>query len=395
MSQLEACSGITTKETLVDPTSDVFEITFGFIPGDEDVTSVACTTSEVFDQFTVISFGDFGYEELDMSPHPVIPPFLLKTLSSHLRLSTLLYDLLKLFKLKEREPLLAELKEREDALNEALQIIRRELSVAIRGSSNYNNVSATQLIMDRELSYVRAERHKLDTHCPDWIAHVKVEVGEINPMSRIIKDLFRNMHTLRSAKTDLDSLVVKSLRKITEGGYFQDKRFTTDGRYTSDGGVVDVDKIMKWFDEFPDYLEEWIEEDDLYECGYENPMPTRMGFEWQLLSFPWYRKREQIPAYGNQLFRLQDYIKALKQVLARTIGNLYQHIKDTYFPSIDIQTIASDIFEVKSRNEKEKSLRSLYNDKDLCPSDMHKLCLSIIVDPSGWISSVLIESMER
>lgn len=202
------------------------------------------------------------------------------------------------------------------------------------------------------------------------------------------------MHTLRSAKTDLDSLVVKSLRKITEGGYFQDKRFTTDGRYTSDGGVVDVDKIMKWFDEFPDYLEEWIEEDDLYECGYENPMPTRMGFEWQLLSFPWYRKREQIPAYGNQLFRLQDYIKALKQVLARTIGNLYQHIKDTYFPSIDIQTIASDIFEVKSRNEKEKSLKSLYNDKDLCPSDMHKLCLSIIVDPSGWISSVLIESME-
>jgi hypothetical protein len=69
------------------------------------------------------------------------------------------------------------------------------------------------------------------------------------------------------------------------------------------------------------------------------------------------------------------------------------HIKDTYFPSIDIQTIASEIFEVKSRIDKEKLLWSLYIDEVLCPSDMHKICLSLIVDPSGWRSSVLIESI--
>jgi hypothetical protein len=118
-------------------------------------------------------------------------------------------------------------------------------------------------------------------------------------MSRIIKDLHRNKGILGKAEVELDRLVNKVLRKITEGGYFQDKRFTVDGRYTCDGGVVDVDKIMKWFDKFPDYLEEWEFEDDLYEFGYENPMPTRTGFEWHLLSFPWYRKKDEIPVYGT------------------------------------------------------------------------------------------------
>jgi len=178
MSQNDDCFSMTDEENLHDLASDFIKITFGFIPDGDDVTTVACTNPEDFDQFTVISFGDFGYEELDMSPHPALPQCLLKTLSSHLPRNTLLYDLLKLFKLKEHEPLLAELKEREDALVEALQIIRRELLVAIHGSSNYNDVSSTQKIMRRQLFDVCAEISKLDTDCPDWLA--RVEVGEIN-----------------------------------------------------------------------------------------------------------------------------------------------------------------------------------------------------------------------
>jgi len=376
-----------------EPSQDLITdvvITFGNIPNCGEESTVVSDTSEIDKKPNVICFGDFCFE-FDSSEHPSIPRNILESLLEYLPMSSLLDDLLKLFKLKESEPLYIRLKDRENAMYEELRVMHGELLVAIQGSSYFNNLLNTRETIRDQMFDIRAEIRDLDPHCPSWLARVKVEAAEIS-MSRIINDFFEKSEILRSAEIELNRLIETVLRKITEGGYFQDKRFTIDKRYISDGGVPDVVKIMKWFKEFPDYLEEW-KLGYLNEFGDENPMPTREGFDWQILSFPWYRERDEIPTYGNQLFRLHDFVTALKQVLARTIGNLYQHIKDIYFSSIDIQMIASEIYEVKSRPDKEILLRSLYANKVMCPSDMHKICLSLIVDPSGWCRRVLIDSI--
>jgi hypothetical protein len=291
-------------------------------------------------------------------------------------------DLTRLFKHKLNQPRLDELNEKGKKIYEGICIACREYQGLSKESPEYKVPKAREVELRQEMAKIRMEEMELNTDCPAWLEPIE---SDDFLMYDLILKFFLNSRTLKKSEIELQKYAEKMLNNISKGGYFQEGSFLKYGNPC-------IEKLTDWFNEFPEFLE-YCESDDLYEFGKENAMPTRMTYEFQLLSFPWYKERNEIPSYGEELARLKTIVETNKTTVLSSVSDLITHIKDTYFPIIDIFTMADEINEIRNIGEKKARLYTLYHDDVLCPTKMHKVLLSLFVDPFGTHSGVLIESV--
>ena len=282
-------------------------------------------------------------------------------------------DLSRFFTQKANQPRLKILNNLETRLYEDLDVLSRKYNGLSKESLEYNVLKSEECELRQELLKICNEEIELNAHCPAWLESVD---SDDFLMSELISKLFSNSQTLKISENELYKYAEDIFGKITKGGYFQEESLL---RY----GNPCIEKLTKWF----------TESDDLYEFEKDDTIPTRLNYDGQLLSFPWYKEKDEIISCGEELVRLKTIVENNKTLVLGSVNDLIIHIKDTYFSTVDIFTIATEINDVYDIFEKKNRLDSLYRDCVLCPTDMHKVLLSLFVDPFGIQTGVLIMSV--
>jgi regulator of replication initiation timing len=230
-----------------------------------------------------------------------------------------------------------------------------------------------------KMRYVHCETHLKDIVYPDEFILLIEKLYNLS-MS------FSNAEDLKYDKIN------KAGRKITKGGWFPESDFYNISPCSK---VIIPENIIEWFNTFDEFLRDcrsgYIH---LTEFGYEpeKQVPYRLCDYTCELTFDWYYDLPGIFIFKEQLMMLIEECDTLKLHYEETKIMLEDYLKETLFKEIDIKAICAKIIE--EPRDKRGNIRRLYDNKTICPTDMHKIAICIFLSSESTAEYELKLSME-
>jgi hypothetical protein len=291
-------------------------------------------------------------------------------------MSSIFNILTDVFSYLKNEEDIKPLNDRASELFDEMKKISKQIH-ASESTKDKTELKKTLSKLDEELRSVSSELIDRRNYCREMYLTTVEYPPEFKNVICKINSL---EHDLKIIKDKKASMVRQAFKNITKGGWFKNDTFMTNG-------CIDDKKIYKWFSvTIDDFLEECDEGYiHLTEFGTapDKLVPMRLYDYTCVITFEWFRKRDEIKIFKDDLFSVFEEYNRLDNIFKQEKLLLCAFLMSTYFPDNDIEYIVDKVNKSKSWKKCE-IIRSYYDNSSICPSVLHKIVLAVLIDPSAF-----------
>ena len=283
------------------------------------------------------------------------------------------YILANVFSFLKNKEELKPLEEWKDDLSREMKKISKQF-YASESTKDKSELKKILSDLDEEYRSISSQLINRTIYCDEEFLTLYEYSSEFKQHICKVNSLEREFKIIKDKKS---SMIRQALENITNGGWFQRNDFKIDG-------VIDETKIIYWFSKtIPKFLNDCDNGDvHLVEFGTtpDKLVPMALYDLTGILTFEWYKKRDEIEGFKQELFSLFEEHVRLETIVRQAKTECESFLVSTYFSDENIDDIIVDVNASKLR-DKADVIRKYYDNSSICPSVMHKIALAILIDP--------------